>query len=200
MKFIIYLLALTSLCSAFLSAASLGDLVAQNDAKATANTDRHIIGSGEFEGIKVSVYDAALTEHLYLPHALRSGRNTKPEVAGYVILYVRGVYTNTNDEKQFVADARFVSASGKIFEGKRLFDKKHKAELFVSLNPDEAKDFIVCFQLPIAELIGGKLLCCGDGFMASDECRIDLNISAHSDVCDKLTREGVTDNAFDAGR
>lgn len=181
-----------------LQAVSLGDVVAAEQRKAAGAPAKVSIGTGEVAGVHVTVQDAALTKYLYMPDAMRSCRNVKPQANDYIILFVRGTYTNKNRKKQYMKSARFVSASGKIFEGEDLFAKGSDASPMLSLNPDETSEFMAYFQIPVTEVMGGSLLCAEDGFVRAEECRINLKLSAKSEVSDKLTRGGITSNVFDA--
>ena len=86
-----------------------------------------------------------------------------------------------------------------MYDGKALYYKGVKPKgPFIFINPDEEYSFVVYYFLPPAAVIGGKLLFTDNKLISKARGEVDLHFDRSTAVEDKLTKEGITDNPFDA--
>lgn len=186
------------LVSPLLPGASLGDSIEASREREAAEARRPILSKATVNGVEYRVHSATLTSKLVLPDAMSHGKCITPRNEGSVVLFIQGEIVNTSSEAKDLETPKFMSAAGNVYDPEKLYVKSKKSEMFEKLNPMEKSDLVLCFIVPVTELIGGKLQC-KDGEMFSESAcafvPLPFNNSTH--IHDSLVVNGVTDNMFD---
>ena len=179
-----------------LQAASLGVAI---DASKEAAVQEQALGTTEVSHVQCTVLEASLCSALVLPDAMGGEKTLSSPQGGQLVLFVRGKFLNQGANKIDMKLPKFCSAEGKTYEGEDLYIKGVKPqELGISLNPDQEYTFVAYYFLPLAAVIGGKLIFADDEFDSEERGEVDLHFDRSTSVEDKLTKKGITENPFDA--
>ena len=179
-----------------LHAASLGDAI---DASKEAAVQEQALGTTEVSHVQCTALEASLCSALVLPDAMGRRKTISSPQEGQLVLFVRGKFLNRGAEKIDMELPKFCSADEKMYDGKALYYKGVKPKgPFIFINPDEEYSFVVYYFLPPTAVIGGKLLFTDNKLISKARGEVDLHFDRSTAVEDKLTKEGITDNPFDA--
>lgn len=174
-------------------AASLGDTIAQqNSINKSAKKALFEVKAG---AIRFHVHRVALTQALFLPDCLEP-RKIKPG-DGRLIVLIEGVATNEGSEPVSYESPKMVASDGSRHDVVDTLYYKHGGN--DEFNPKETYPFVACY-LMFPNLLKGSRLSFTDGELF-DPCTASVVLPFNDDtqIEDKITLQGVTDNMFDVG-
>lgn len=195
MKAILYL-PLAILCSiASLNAATLGEAIAESQKpqqEIIENSLCHVMNGK----VLCSIHKLNLARMLRLPDC-SVDEETYTASHGNVLLIIQGTAHNQGKKPAQFQIPDFVSASGGIYEEEdslRYLDTE-SSMMFVKLNPNERYRFVCFFEIPLKDILGGKLIFEKALFTLDDdnETELPLPIKETQEIEPWLSLPDVTD-------
>lgn len=189
-------LPLAILCStASLNAATLGEAIAESQ-KPQQEVIENALCSVMNGTVLCSIHKLNLARILELPDC-RLGKETYSASKGCVLLIIQGEAQNQGKKAAHFQIPDFVSASDGHYEEEdslRYLDTE-SAMMSVKLNPNERYRFVCFFEIPLKDILRGKLVFEKALFTLDDDNETDLPlpITETQEVEPSLSLPNVTD-------
>lgn len=174
-------------------AASLGESIAkQNNISKSTQKALFEVKAG---AIRFQVHRVALTQALFLPDCIEP-RKIKPS-DGRLIVLIEGIATNEGSESVSYECPKMVASDGTRHDVVDTLYYKHGGN--DEFNPKETYPFVACY-LMFPNLLKGSRLSFTDGeLFGARVASASLPFNDNTQIEDKITLHGVTDNMFDVG-
>lgn len=189
-------LPLAILCSiASLNAATLGEAIAESE-KAQQEVIENTLCSVMNGKVLCSIHKLNLARMLELPDCTMDAE-TYAASRGSVLLIIQGEAHNQGKKPAHFQIPDFVSKSERVYEEEDAlrYLNSESAMMSVKLNPDEKYRFVCFFDIPLKEILHGKLVFEKNLFSLDDDdtTELPLPIEKSRKIEPRYTLPNVTD-------